>query len=82
MKGGVESHKSLEILWMEVGALGSGLGESPGWCDIISLKHCGSLEGWCAAWWWSILPRGVPDGPEEGMNPRSPGVWAWEDGGP
>lgn len=30
VKGGVESHMSVEILWMEVGALGSGLGESPG----------------------------------------------------
>lgn len=82
VKGGLGPNTSEEMLCRGPGMPGSGLGESPGWWDMISEKRCTSLEGWCPGRGWSILPRGVPVGPEEGTKGRSTGVWACEDGGP
>lgn len=82
VKGGLGPNTSEEMLCSGPGMPGSGLGDSPGWWDIISEKRCTSLEGWWPGRGWSIPPRGVPVGPEEGTNGRSTGVWACEDGGP
>lgn len=66
---------------------GSGLGESPCEWEIMSVNRCPSpgperLLGWCPGSGCSSPPSGVAPGPEEGTNPRSIGVWAWEEGGP
>lgn len=82
VKGGLGPNTSDEMLCRGPGMPGSGLGESPGWWDMMSEKRCTSLEGWWPGSGWSILPNGVPVGPEEGTKGRSTGVWAWEDGGP
>lgn len=74
VKGGLGPNTSEEMPCRGPGMPGSGLGESPGWWDMISEKRCTSLEGWCPGSGWSILPRGVPVGPEEGTKGRSTGV--------
>lgn len=75
VKGGLGPNTSEEMLLCRgPGMPGSGLGESPGWWDMMSEKRCASLEGWCPGRGWSIVPRGVPVGPEEGTKGRSTGV--------
>lgn len=82
VKGGLGPNTSDEMLCNGPGMPGSGLGESPGWWDMISEKRCTSLEGWWPGSGWSMPPRGVPVGPEEGTKGRSTGVCACDDGGP
>lgn len=82
VKGGLGPNTSDEMLCRGPGMPGSGLGESPGWWDMISEKRCTSVEGWWPGSGWSIPPRGLPVGPEDGTKGRSTGVWACDDGGP
>lgn len=79
---GLGPKTSDDILCRGPGIPGSGLGDSPGWWDMMSEKRCTSLDGWCPGMGWSMPPKGVPVGPDDGTKGRSTGVWACEDGGP